>query len=43
MSVDGGEFEKLVAKKRWKSKVWKHFQFLANAHGEITVKKKIVC
>ena len=42
MSVDGGEFEKLIAKPKCKSKVWKHFVFPANAHSEI-MGKKIVC
>ena len=43
MSVDCGDFEKLVAKPKCKSKVWKHFGFPADAHGEIMDKKKIVC
>ena len=43
MSVNGGEFEKLVAKLNCKGKVWKHFSFPADAHGEIMDKKKIIC
>ena len=43
MSVDGGEFEKLIAKPKCKNKVWKHFVFPANAHSEIMDKKKIIC
>ena len=43
MSVDCGDFEKLVAKPKCKSKVWKHFGFPADAHGEVMDKKKIVC
>ena len=43
MSVDGGEFEKLIAKPKCKSKMWKRFVFPANAHSEIMDKKKIVC
>ena len=43
MSVNGGKFEKLVAKLKCKSKVWKHFGFPADAHGETMDKKKIVC
>ena len=42
MSVNCGDFEKLVAKPKCKSKVWKHFGFPADAHGEI-MDKKIVC
>jgi hypothetical protein len=37
------EFEQLVDKRKAKSDVWKHFGFLANAHGVITDKKKIIC
>ena len=43
MSVDGGKFEKLIAKPKCKSKVWKHFVFQANAPSEIMDKKRIVC
>ena len=43
MSVDGGKFEKLIAKPKCKSKVWKQFVFPANAHSEIMDKKKVVC
>ena len=38
----GGKFEKLVAKPKSKTKVWKHFGFPADAHGEI-MDKKIIC
>ena len=41
--VDGGEFENLVAKLKCKSKVRKHFNFPADAHGEIMGKKNIAC
>ena len=39
MSVDCGDFEKLVAKPKCKSKVWKHFGLPADAHSEIMDKK----
>ena len=43
MSVNCDNFEKLIVKPKCKSKVWKHFGFPADAHGEILDKKKIVC